>query len=85
MNDKTWARIKKYTEHQGTSGQEHLVRQALRQDMQPLVDEIHQDGLGGIFGVKNINRLMHRASCLRRIWMKSALLLRIFCLLARLK
>lgn len=53
MNDKTWARIKKYTEHQGTSGQEHLVRQALRQDMKPLVDEIHQDGLGGIFGVKN--------------------------------
>lgn len=52
MNDKTWSRIKKYTELQGTSGQEHMLRQAFRAELQPLVEDIQQDGLGGIFGVK---------------------------------
>ncbi|KAA8325570.1 glutamyl aminopeptidase [Leuconostoc carnosum] len=52
MNDKTWARIKKYTELQGTSGQEHIVRQQFRDELAPLVDEVKYEGLGGIFGVK---------------------------------
>ncbi|GMA70304.1 glutamyl aminopeptidase [Leuconostoc litchii] len=52
MNDKTWARIKKYTELQGTSGQEHNVRQSFRSDLEPLVDTIYQEGLGGLFGLK---------------------------------
>lgn len=53
MNDRTWQKIKKYTEIQGTSGQEHQIRKLFREDITPLVDSIHQDGLGGIFGVKN--------------------------------
>ncbi len=52
MNDRTWARVKKYTELQGTSGQEHAIRQSFRSDLEPLVDTIHQEGLGGVYGVK---------------------------------
>jgi glutamyl aminopeptidase len=52
MNEKTWHRIVKYTELQGTSGQEHSVRRAFREDLTPLVDEVVQNGLGGIYGVK---------------------------------
>lgn len=53
MNNKTWQRIKKYTELQGTSGQEFMVRQQFKQDLAPLVDDIKSEGLGGIFGVKH--------------------------------
>lgn len=52
METNTWTRIKKYTELQGTSGQEHRIRQAFRSDLTPRVDHVQQDGLGGIFGVK---------------------------------
>ncbi|MDV8951769.1 glutamyl aminopeptidase [Leuconostoc falkenbergense] len=52
MKTATWERIKKYTELQGTSGQEHAIRKAFRAELAPLVDEIAQEGLGGIFGVK---------------------------------
>ena len=52
MDNKTWERIKKYTELQGTSGQEVNIRQAFRQELSPLVDDIKQDGLGGVFGIK---------------------------------
>ncbi|CAM3184750.1 glutamyl aminopeptidase [Leuconostoc rapi] len=52
MNDQTWSRIKKYTELQGTSGQEQLLRKSFRAELQPLVQDIQQDGLGGVFGVK---------------------------------
>lgn len=53
MKTKTWERIKKYTELQGTSGQEHEIRKAFRAELTPLVDEVAQEGLGGIYGVKN--------------------------------
>ncbi|GKQ42628.1 glutamyl aminopeptidase [Companilactobacillus sp. RD055328] len=53
MNDKTFARIKELTEMQGTSGFEHEIRDYMRTEMTPLVDEVAQDGLGGIFGVRN--------------------------------
>ncbi|MEX0380355.1 glutamyl aminopeptidase [Leuconostoc sp. MS02] len=53
MNAKTWARVKKYTELQGTSGQEQIIRKAFRDELLPLVDDIKQDGLGGVFGVKH--------------------------------
>ena len=33
MNDRTWARVKKYTELQGTSGQEHAIRQSFLSDL----------------------------------------------------
>lgn len=52
LNAKTWARVQKYTELQGTSGQEQTIRKAFREELLPLVDDIKQDGLGGIFGVK---------------------------------
>ncbi|WP_294975384.1 glutamyl aminopeptidase [uncultured Leuconostoc sp.] len=55
MNAKTWARVQKYTELQGTSGQEQIIRKAFRDELLPLVDDIEQDGLGGVFGIKNNN------------------------------
>ena len=39
MEERIWNRIVKYTELQGTSGQEHAVRKAFREDLTPLVDE----------------------------------------------
>lgn len=53
MNDKTFSRIKELTELQGTSGFEHEVRDYMRTAMTPLVDEVAQDGLGGVFGIRN--------------------------------
>lgn len=52
MNEKTFDLIKKTTEIQSTSGFEHNIRQFIRKEMTPLVDEVEQDGLGGIFGVR---------------------------------
>lgn len=52
MNEETYALIKKTTELQGVSGFEHQVRDFLREEMTPLVDEVQLDGLGGIFGIK---------------------------------
>lgn len=40
------------TELQGTSGFEHRVREEMRKQLTPLVDEVQQDGLGGIFGIR---------------------------------
>lgn len=53
MEDHTFKLIKELTELQGTSGFELDIRSYLRTQMTPLVDEIQQDGLGGIFGLKN--------------------------------
>ncbi|GIC69757.1 glutamyl aminopeptidase [Fructobacillus tropaeoli] len=53
MDQHTWEQLVKYTELQGTSGQENQVRQAFKQDLTPLVDEVYQNNLGGVFGVKN--------------------------------
>ena len=50
---KTFQRIKELTELQGTSGFEQDVRAYMREAMTPLVDEIQQDGLGGIFGLRH--------------------------------
>ncbi|WP_414839925.1 glutamyl aminopeptidase [Carnobacterium sp. TMP28] len=52
MEDKTFDLIKKMTELQGTSGFEHRVREEMRKQLTPLVDEVQQDGLGGIFGIR---------------------------------
>lgn len=52
MNEKTFQRIKELTELQGTSGFEHEVRDYMRNAMTPLVDRVEQDGLGGIFGIR---------------------------------
>lgn len=53
MEEKTFQRIKELTELQGTSGFEQDVRAYMREAMTPLVDEIQQDGLGGIFGLRH--------------------------------
>ena len=52
MEEKTFDLIKKMTELQGTSGFEHKVRDEMRKQLTPLVDEVKQDGLGGIFGIR---------------------------------
>lgn len=52
MEEKTFELIKKLTEAQGTSGFEHRIREIMRKEMTPLVDEVQQDGLGGIFGIR---------------------------------
>lgn len=52
MNDKTFQLIKDLTEIQGTSGNERNVRNYMREKMEPLVDYIETDGLGGVFGVR---------------------------------
>lgn len=52
MDDKRFALIKKLTETQSTSGFEHKIREVIREEMTPYVDEIQQDGLGGIFGIR---------------------------------
>lgn len=52
MEEKTFQRIKELTELQGTSGFEDDIRQYMKRQLTPLVDDIQYDGLGGIFGIK---------------------------------
>ena len=52
MEKKTESLIKTLTELQSTSGHEKNVREFMRKELEPLVDRIEQDGLGGIFGVR---------------------------------
>lgn len=46
-------KIKEVTELSATSGFEAPVRDYLRKNITPLVDEVQTDGLGGIFGIKH--------------------------------
>ncbi len=52
MNEKRFELIKKLTEVQSASGFEHNIREAIREEITPYVDEVAQDGLGGIFGLR---------------------------------
>ncbi|MED4401240.1 M42 family metallopeptidase [Metabacillus fastidiosus] len=52
MNSKTMELFKTLTELQGASGNEHAVRAFMREKIEPVSDEIIQDKLGSIFGVK---------------------------------
>jgi putative aminopeptidase FrvX len=52
MNVETLQLFKFLTELQGAPGFEHEVRRFMKKEMEPYVDEIIQDGLGSIFGVK---------------------------------
>lgn len=52
MQQETLAMFKTLTELQGAPGNEHLVRQYMRTELEKYSDEIIQDRLGGIFGVK---------------------------------
>ncbi len=52
MNNETLQLFKTLTEIPGTSGNEHQVRAFMRKELKPLSDEIIQDKLGSIFGVR---------------------------------
>lgn len=52
MNKKTLALFKKLTELPGVAGNEHAVRNFMKEQLTPYADEIVQDGLGSVFGVK---------------------------------
>ncbi len=45
--------FKTLTELQGAPGNEHLVRKFMKGELEKYADEIIQDNLGGVFGVKN--------------------------------
>ncbi len=52
MNQETLELFKTLTELQGAPGNEHLVRSFMRGELEKYADELIQDNLGGIFGVK---------------------------------
>lgn len=52
MNVETLQLFKTLTELPGAPGNEHAVRQFMRKELQKYADEVVQDRLGGIFGVK---------------------------------
>ncbi len=52
MKEETLTLFKTLTELQGTSGDEFRVRDFIRKEIEPVSDEVVQDGLGGIFGVR---------------------------------
>ena len=52
MNQETMELFKTLTELPGTPGNEHQVRKFMRSQIEKYTDEIVQDGLGSIFGVK---------------------------------
>ena len=51
MNNETLSLFKTLTELPGAAGNEHQVRSFMRSQIEPLVDEVIQDGLGSLFGV----------------------------------
>lgn len=53
MEEKTFQTIKELTELQGTSGFENDIRSYMASHMEPFVDEIQYDGLGGVFGLRH--------------------------------
>lgn len=52
MNEETLQLFKTLTELPGAPGNEHAVRAFMRSELEKYSDEIVQDNLGGIFGVK---------------------------------
>lgn len=52
MKQETLDLFKNLTELQGAPGNEHLVRSFMKDQIEPYADEIVQDNLGGVFGVK---------------------------------
>ena len=56
LNEQTLNLFKTLTELPGASGNEHLVRNFMREQLTQYADEIVQDKLGSIFGVKKGNQ-----------------------------
>ncbi|WP_257351578.1 M42 family metallopeptidase [Pseudalkalibacillus decolorationis] len=52
MKEETLKLFQTLTELQGAPGFEHDVRKFVRSELEPVSDEIIQDGLGSVFGVK---------------------------------
>ncbi|WP_099158812.1 M42 family metallopeptidase [Virgibacillus ndiopensis] len=52
MKQETLDLFKTLTELQGAPGNEHLVRKFMKGELEKYADEIIQDNLGGVFGVK---------------------------------
>jgi len=52
MKQETLDLFKNLTELQSAPGNEHLVRSFMKEQIEPYADEIVQDNLGGVFGVK---------------------------------
>ncbi|MCD5323907.1 MULTISPECIES: M42 family metallopeptidase [Pontibacillus] len=52
MNQETMSLFKTLTELQGAPGNEHAVRSFMKGELEKYSDEIIQDRLGGVFGVK---------------------------------
>ncbi|RKJ36959.1 peptidase M28, partial [Butyricicoccus sp. 1XD8-22] len=52
MNEETLKLFKTLTELPGAPGNEHAVRKFMREELEKYSDEIIQDHLGGIFGLK---------------------------------
>ncbi|CQR48173.1 Putative aminopeptidase YsdC [Paraliobacillus sp. PM-2] len=55
MEKETLRLFKTLTELQGAPGNEHLVRKFMKEEISKYTDELIQDNLGGIFGVKHGN------------------------------
>lgn len=55
MNQETLQLFKTLTELQGAPGNEHLVRSFMKTELEKYADDIIQDRLGGVFGVKRGN------------------------------
>lgn len=53
MNQDDFIRIKEITEIQSASGFEHNIRRFVKGELEPLVDEVQVDGLGGVFGIRH--------------------------------
>ncbi|CDQ39276.1 MULTISPECIES: M42 family metallopeptidase [Virgibacillus] len=52
MNQETLAMFRELTELQGAPGNEHPVRSFMKRELDKYADEVIQDHLGGVFGVK---------------------------------
>lgn len=52
MNQETLDLFRNLTELQGAPGNEHVVRAFMRKELEKYADEVIQDNLGGVFGVK---------------------------------
>ena len=57
MNKETLQLFRTLTELQGASGFEHDVRRFMKQELSKYADEIVQDGLGSVFGLKKGTKL----------------------------
>lgn len=55
MNEQTLNLFKNLTELTGAPGFEHSVRKYMREQLEPYADEMIQDNLGSIFGIKKGN------------------------------